>query len=414
MDLKEYLDAYFYRGSTGVFEKLPVDLITHFLEKFGVDVKNEGNLYQFKYNMISAKWSMPLTHECRGVILRHNDNGNWDYVARPYNKFFNFHEPLCVIRESDFSPNLQIIEKADGTCIQMWFDDVQEKWRFSTLGTITTMSYDQAFRPNDTFADLFIRTAKNINYDRFDKQFTYIFELCTHDNRIVTQYAEDSIYLIAAREKRYGNYLTAQLVDDLCLNLMLDGMNVKRPELTFFSQHDFKTFKDVANWVEDQADPSKLWYGEYPEGFVIYRGGIPVAKMKNAKYLAAFHVSGGNKGHAKNAIIEAIFVGNIDDVYSMMIPELQKFADDIKEKVRALGVEVLEASKWIAKENCDTQKDFALAVQKHLPNKLLHSFFYQNREAVLKGENLNGLYTEWIKTYYMRFLQLWKCIEEKG
>jgi len=114
MDLIGYLNKYFTNGEQGIFEDKPVDLTSHFIEKFGVDVKKEDNLYQFKYNMITVNWSFPITHECRGVILRYN--GTWDYVSRPYNKFFNYHEPLCAIREKDFAPNLQIIEKADGCC----------------------------------------------------------------------------------------------------------------------------------------------------------------------------------------------------------------------------------------------------------------------------------------------------------
>ena len=407
MTLCEYLNKYFTNGEQGIFEDKPVDLTSHFLLKFGVDVKKENDLFLFKYNMISANFCFPITHECRGIIFRFNLK--WSVVSRPYGKFFNFHEGYCAIKEPDFQLNLQIIEKADGTCIQTWFDDKQDKWRVSTLGTITTQSFDQAFRPDDTFADLFLRTVKVINWDRFDKNYTYMFELCTHDNRIVTQYPRDIVYLIAVREKHYGIYKTDQEVDDLWLDMIEDGSNVKRPVLKFLSELNLNNFSEVVNWVEAQAEDAQ--YGKFPEGFIIYRGGNPVAKLKNKKYLAAFHVSGGNKGHAKNAIIEAIFVGNIDDVYSMMIPELQQFADKIKGQVAALGVDVMEAGKWIAKENCPTQKDYALAVQKHCKNKQLHAFFYANKEKVLAG-NATELYTDWIKANYKRFLDLWKVKED--
>lgn len=411
MSLVEYLNKYFEKGEQGIFEDKPVDLVTHFLEKFGVDVKKENDLYQFKYNMIAAKWSFPITHECRGSILRFDDKHNrWFHVSRAYDKFFNFHEGLCKIGENDFALNLQIIEKADGTCIQVWFDGKLNKWRVSTLGTITTQAYDQAFRPNDTFENLFLKTAKNLNWAWFDPDYTYLFELCTHDNRIVTQYPEDIVYLIAVRDKFYGLYKTDQEVDDFCLQLMEDGANVKRPDLKFFYTLNFTNFKDVEVWVETQADNSSL--GKFPEGFVIYRGGIPVAKLKNSKYMAAFHVSGGNKGHAKNAIIEALFLGNLDDVYSMMIPELQQFADKIRERVAGLGKDVFAAGKEIAEGNYPTQKDYALAVQSKCHNKQLHGFFFKNKEKVIAGMNLSEIYTDWIRENYKRFLDLWKEKEE--
>jgi len=408
MSLVDYLNKYFSNGEQGIFEDKPVDLTFHFLDKFGVDVKKENDLFLFKYNMIQAKFSFPITHECRGIILCYN--GNWKIVSHPYSKFFNYWEVgKCAIGEKDFAPNLQIIEKIDGTCIQVY--NFNGKWHCSTLGTITTQSYDQAFRPNDTFENLFLRTIKTVNYERFDPSFTYLFELTTHDNRIVTSYPEDIVYLIAVREKHHGLYKTNQEVDLLVEGMKKDGSNVKRPALRFFYEFDFQSFKEVEAWVELQAEDSK--YGKYPEGFVIYRGGIPVAKMKNSKYLAAFHVSGGNKGHAKNAIIEAIFLGNIDDVYPMMIPELQQFADKIKNQVANLGKEVYESGKQIAKGNYPTQKDYALAVQRWCTNKILQSFFFKNKDRVITGMNLSEAYTDWIRDSYKRFLDLWKEPEDK-
>jgi len=409
MTLTEYLNKYFPNGEQGTFEDKPVDLTLHFLEKFGVDVKKENDLYQFKYNMIYARFSFPITHECRGIILRHGVE--WKVVSRPYSKFFNFGEiGKCKISEEDFSPTLQIIEKCDGTCISCWYDDVYNKWRASTLGTISTMAYDQAFRPNDTFENLFLKTIGKIDWEKFDPAYTYLFELCSHDNRIVTCYSKDIVYLIAAREKNHGLYLNDQAVDILCSNLQENGSNVKRPALHFFYEYDFKDFNDVLAWVEKESENDK--YGHFPEGFVIYRGGIPVAKMKNKKYLAAFHVSGGNKGHAKNAIIEAIFIGNIDDVYDMMIPELQDFANSIKEKVARLGLEVMEVGNKMSGVQYPTQKDYALAVQRNCTTRTLQSFFYQNKEAIIAGKNLSELYTSWITDNYKRFLDLWKVKEE--
>jgi len=408
MDLPEYLNTYFSSGEQGLFEEKPVDLVSHFLEKFGVDVKKENDLYQFKYNILVARWCFPITHECRGSILRYD--GGWKRVGNFYNKFFNFHEPICVIKDPDFQPNLQIIEKIDGTNCGIWFDDKLNKWRCSTMGTISTQSYDQAFRPNDTFENLFLKTIGVINWERFDPNFTYLFELATHDNRIVTIYEKDIVYLIAVRENRHGLYKTDQEVDDLCLEMMNEGSNVKRPSLHFFYEFGWTSFKDALDWVEAQADNLSL--GKFPEGFVIYRGGIPVAKMKNAKYMAAFHVSGGNKGHAKNQIIELVFTEKLDDVYSMMIPELQQFADTIKQRVANLGSEVIKAGIEIMKGNYPTQKDYALAIQNKVVNKQLHAFFYTNKEKVLAGHNLSDLYTSWIKGYYKRFLDLWKEKEE--
>ena len=71
--------------ATSTFEEIAND----FMEKFGVGVKQEDDLYQFKYNMLAAKW-LPdnITKESRGVIIR-RDNNAWSIVSRPFDKFFN-------------------------------------------------------------------------------------------------------------------------------------------------------------------------------------------------------------------------------------------------------------------------------------------------------------------------------------
>ena len=185
---------------------------------------------------------------------------------------------------------------------------------------------------------------------------------------------------------------------------------VKLPTPIYLTDLGIKTSRELREWVDKDAE--KTSDVEYPEGYVVYWAGKPSAKVKNSKYMAAFHVSGGNRGHAKNAIIELVFTEKLDDVYPMMIPELQQFANKIKERVAGLGIDVLKAGRLIADEKCLTQKDFALAVQRNCSNRQLHAFFYTNKEKVMAGQNLSDLYTQWIKVYYMRFLDLWKEKEE--
>lgn len=94
-------------------------IVSDFMEKFGVNVKQEDDLYLFKYGMISVKWD-DVTHECRGAILRPTKKG-WEFLARPFDKFFNQHEGHCPVFEAkEFErrmDNLRLVEKADGSCI---------------------------------------------------------------------------------------------------------------------------------------------------------------------------------------------------------------------------------------------------------------------------------------------------------
>jgi len=399
MNLKEYLNKYFADGMTCTLDDSKESLEVHFAGKFGVDIKNEENLYLFKYNMITAKWCFPITHECRGVILRFN-NG-WEYVSRPYSKFFNLQEGNCVVNDTNWQDNFQIIEKADGTAIQVWYDNQKDQWRISTLGTITPMHYSE--RNTDTFDKLFLKTVKVLDYNKLDKKYTYLFELCSFENRIVTQYEKDVVYLIAVREIEYGNYFTDQLVDELALVMMEDGSNIKRPVMKFMYELDLHNFDEVKAWVEKESESET--YGKFPEGFVVYRGGVPVAKIKNSKYLEAHNISGGNIAHARNAIIEATFVGNIDDIYPTMIPELQEYADGIRDKVSGLVSEAIHVGELLrCHGEFSSQKDYALFLQAHC-DKGIQPFFYQNKG---KLNDISVQFTKWLKDHYSRFMEMWK------
>ena len=60
------------------------------LKKFGIQSKlhpAHKNLVMFKYSQISSPMNEPIVQACRGCILDSDDN--WNYVARPFDKFFN-------------------------------------------------------------------------------------------------------------------------------------------------------------------------------------------------------------------------------------------------------------------------------------------------------------------------------------
>ncbi|HLX52813.1 MAG TPA: hypothetical protein VKR58_02675, partial [Aquella sp.] len=62
-----------------------IDLNISLLAAIGVYMKRHNlypNLCTFKYDMIEADFSNPITRECRGIIL--DQSQNWKVVARAY------------------------------------------------------------------------------------------------------------------------------------------------------------------------------------------------------------------------------------------------------------------------------------------------------------------------------------------
>lgn len=372
---------------------------SHFGEEFGVNMVQENNLYQFKYMQLSAKWDYKLTHESRGVILR-KDGSHWRVASRPFDKFFNQHEGHCPVFDEDqfkaLAKNMEFHEKADGTCIQMWYDDEQDKWRSSTLGTITPSNVgDEPY----TFAELFWKTAQlDSVLDDLDKEATYVFELCADANRIVTKYENDHCVLLGIRNKLTGEFDT---LDGSLALTVCEGTNVRLPHRTQFADLGIKTLADAKAFVEEAKHDEK--YGEWPEGFVIYANGSPLAKMKNTRYVELHAVGGGDIKHSKNRIIEAYFHGNLDDFYVMLSDRLKAFADGVQETATAMINKVMGQIATAQKGFYPDQKAYALMVTSTFEGPF-RSFMFQNKEAVMaKDPTIRVKLEAWLADNYGKF-----------
>jgi len=400
MSLHDYLSKYFSSGSVGEFEGVSVNLVDHFFEKFGVNVKNEGDLWQFKYDQLAAKFSFPLVKECRGHIWRYD--GAWTRVCTPPDKFFNQHEGYCpIFNDDEFSQKLSAlsaIRKEDGTAIAVWYDSVRSVWRASTLGAITP------FKVGDyeiTFDALFWKTLgeenKNILESQGDKNVTYLFELCCLENRIVTKYITDRVFLLTARNNKTGVYETPS---------WWDIFKAYKPDFFLLAGEDnIKTLDDLKRWVDKQSDDTAD--AVYREGFVIYDGLTPIAKLKTARYLSLHAVGGGDMKHTRNVVIDSFFAGTLDDIWGVLHPQMQEFAEKLKDKVIKLTNEALAASKNIDPSTIASQKDYALWVKANVP-PMFAGFFFQNKEAVLAKKGITEDFTWWVKANYKKFEGVWK------
>jgi len=375
-------------------------LIERFMSNFGVNVKIEGDLFLFKYDMIAANWQKDLTRECRGVIIRKGVSG-WTVASRPFDKFFNQHEGHSGIHDdktfNSMCSEYEFNEKADGTCIQMWFDTHKNIWRASTLGTITTGSVGDI--PGLTFDQLFWNTMENNGFDQEkltndDRGYTFIFELCCAENRILTKYPKNKVYLLAARKTATGMYISfEEFADKFC---------VVKPTVYRFVDLGINNLEQARDWVENESKNTEL-YGEYPEGFVIYKNGIPVAKMKNRDYIDKHHAIGaGDILHTRNVVIERFFAGTLDDLMDVLVDSMK----DYSERIRKWWLEqVLENEKVcveMRKHDFETQKDFALYVNANAP-KAFASFYFGNKDDILSGYVVTPLLNKWIQDNWKKF-----------
>lgn len=374
------------------------ELVHVFFEQFGVKVHGQDNLYQFKYDDRTAKLHLDVTRECRGAIVSFKA-GKWEYLARPFDKFFNLNEGSCPLFSKkdlrDFGKNLTLIEKTDGSLLILWWNPVVKKWAISTSGAIKTQKplKKRGAQSTETFEDLFYRVSKLSEADltQLDKAHTYLFELCSAENPVITQYAQEKVYLLGIRANASGAYLSF----DSTMALFLTGFDgIHLPEVIKVEDLGLTLKDELVLFVEQQSRESK--YGKWPEGFVLYVDQAPIAKLKNRTYLQCFYTLGGDKVLAKKGIMEAVISGSIDDIYGHLDEELQAYADELKHRVAEQMRETYAFMERVGGNSELNPRAFAFAVKTDvLPQ--FQSFFFKNRQALLNG-TLDGrqAFEDWL------------------
>ena len=366
----------------------------------GVDISNKNNFaYEdahfvfLNYNMFNVKGNNYFARFCRGLIL---DSSNMNVVCRPFNRFFNYGEQnthLLLDHAIEVKKNIQVFEKLDGSIIKLFFNPYTNNWSLATNGTSADNPTVEAFNlhpvnVNKTvnFKHLFIASIAGLgtsflsfNYDyneyfeellqqfcldeNLNKEFTYIFELCTPFNKVVVQHSDLKVHFLSAlRNKLPINGQNSLKVFDLAsvyesndndaiLKIQLDNLanelsagmdgihvlfkneNIHYPK-NYSKNISFNNSNEILNTVEEMD-------GSENEGFVIYIDNIPKVKIKSSEYLALHHKLNNNIFTIKNAV--NIVMDGEEDEYIAILPErkdlLQPFIE-AREQTKALCLNV--------------------------------------------------------------------------
>jgi len=281
----------------------------------------------------------------------------------------------------------------------------------STLGTITPQNvYDYEF----TFEDLFWSTlgvnASDLSDDLWDKGTTYIFELCCAENRILTKYPQNTIFLLGWREIAHGLHAYREEQEEFVEKAQSAGLNITMPYAEKLVNNGIETLEGVKLFVHEATSMTEM-FGEYPEGFVIYDGLKPVCKIKNEQYLSLHHISGGDHLHTRNVVIDAYFAGTLDDIMDHLTDPMKEFAESLRHKVEALFLKIQHVFADMDHKHFDTQKDYALFVQANV-DRQFWPFFFQKKEDILdQSTDHMEVFTNWLTLTYKRFLDYWKSQE---
>jgi len=283
-----------------------------------------------------------IRRECRGILLYPDGR----IMSRRLHKFFNVNErDETLAHKIDLGRPHVILEKLDGSMITPVFANAGIRW--GTKMGITEVSMQ---------AEEFV--ARNPQYEQFarwcidDAGVTPIFEWCSRKQRIVVDYPEDRLVLIAVRDVINGSYVN------------YDWM------LAYGKKYGIEVVRayegTTANMEHLIAETRAI---EDAEGWIIRFDDGQMLKVKGDWYVR-IHKTKDNLTHEKN-VIEMIVNEKADDVKALMLDEDRKrfenfetlFWQGFEENAAQMIVDLVEA-----RHDCDgDRKIFALGIATKMP-----------------------------------------------
>ncbi len=324
--------------------------------EYGIDVNDYDNYFVLNYNQINSPKHNPMVDECRSLIL---DRHTLEPLARGFDRFYNYGEDQ---NSADFDFSKCVVqEKVDGSLILVWWNPYNMGWEFSTR-KMAHAEGSTAF--GGTYMDLFMKTVKADGFNELCHEFTYIFELATPENRVVTPYSTYSSVLLAVRDPATGKYIPS-------VDREIDALGVSRPlELKALS---IAHVKDLVSGLHAMD-----------EGFVCYwpKKAWRI-KVKNPSYLAIAHLR--NNGQLSHGRVARLVLSNDEEEYLQYFPDDRRVFQDYIDARDRLHSELLEHWKRLC--SVESQKDFALEIK----DKPYAGILFNMRKGVSMSDALLGL-----------------------
>ena len=338
-------------------------LLEHGLEKtindFNLKSKDYGHKILLKYDQIESKMDKIEVQDCRGIILEKN---TWKVISLAFRKFFNAEESNAA--KIDWN-TAQVLEKLDGTMIQLYYDWNDMVWYAGTTGTAEGEG-EVNNKSGMTFNRLFFDTVeKKYNFDcsLLNKDNVYVFELTTPYNIVVKPHGESSATLLTVRNRETLVELSGSDLENAAKSMGIPL--VKTFDLNASNVgHLLKTFKDMP-WSE--------------EGYVVRDGNDNRIKVKNPAYVAVHHLKGKTAEHNILTIVKTNEIEEFAATFPERAEELTRLKENYDLLLSKLNLVWDELQSHRPKSiNKDEQKKYAMAV-----------FDVCKRQSV---ENFTGLY----------------------
>jgi hypothetical protein len=324
----------------------------------GIKVRYKDHKVLFSYDQIESIpfKAHPIVKECRGLILYED---SWDVASHAFDRFLNYGEDGADELPVDLK-DCFVLEKLDGSMISMYWCKVNNRWSCSTRSMLDAEGPVSDLE-DMTFADLFWQAMDKTNFkflyeeNKLPSSLTYVFELTSPFNRIVTKYDDIRATLLTVRSNVGGCEFSRKAVEGMASLL---GCPVVKAV-------------DARDWQEllkmENADGSKK--DCMFEGYVIVKEDTPSHKrnkMKNPAYVALHKVV---TSMSERNLMELITAGLQDD-FIVQFPEYKEKAEAMIEGIHSVVRDI--RNDWDALKHIENRKEFA---QLALKTKFSHYLF---------------------------------------
>lgn len=244
-----------------------------------------------KYDQIDSDMSLPEVQDCRGLIL---EKGTWKVMSLAFRKFFNSAETNAS--KIDWNSAI-VLEKCDGSLIQVYWDWVIGKWCAGTSG-MAEGEGEVNDKPNTSFSDLFWNVVNN--YENFNtlnllKGYTYSFELMTPYNIVVKPHGFSHVALLGVRD--------LESLEEIPYNTFKEHSE-RQIGLPVVKAFDL----NISNAGHLMATFEGMPFSE--EGYVVVDSKFNRIKLKNPAYVAMHHTKSKLGDHH---ILEVLKTNEIDE-----------------------------------------------------------------------------------------------------
>ena len=272
-----------------------------------------------------------LRRELRGIVF--NENG--DVISRRLHKFFNVNErEETQIHNIDISEPHMILEKLDGSMVTPIPIGDAFRWATKMGVTETSMLAEEFVVDHPEYDDL----------ARFchEEGVTPIFEYMSRKNRIVVDYPEERLVLLALRDTFSGDYISYKSMQQLGERYCIDVV---------------KTYPGTIESMKHLIDETRGVEGI--EGWILRFNNGHMVKVKSEWYV--------NLHRTKDAIryernlVTLILNDQLDDIKAFMLEEdlkrVEVYHHNFRSDVAAFIDRVLNS---LAESNLLSRKDYAL------------------------------------------------------